>query len=211
MSSMNKDQVKYLKCCCACVDLFPVILCTILTTDILPRDLFNKIKSSTSIKLSKDQEKQVIKATTAGYAGFDVTLFYTLIRNLVLPSVAAPSNGWGKLSTSASQTTTGDDVERMRDLRNNVYGHASNTGISDPDFRGYWKTIQDICSRMDTQYGVATFTDKLKDIEKVDFVPKVVADYIDIVNKQLQKDDVLQKEIENLKGKFMQLKCTKGN
>ena len=197
---MNKDQVNYLKCCCVCVDLFPVILCTILTTDILPKDIFNKVKSTPKIKLSNDQEKHVIKAATAGYAGFDVTLFYTLIRNLILPSVIAPSNGWGKRPTSASQTTTGDDVERMRDIRNNVYGHASSTGISDPDFCGYWKTIQDICSRMDTQYGVSTFTNKLKDIEKVDFVPKGVSEYIDIVDHLLKKDDDLQKELDNLTG-----------
>ena len=205
MSSISKDQVNYLKCCSVCVDLFPVILCTILTTDILPKDIFNKVKASHYVKLSKDQEKKVIKATTAGYTSFDLTLFYTLIRNLVLPSVAAPSNGWGKLPVSASQTTTGDDVERMRDLRNNVYGHASSTGISDPDFRGYWKTIQDICTRMETQYGVTTFTHKLKDIEKIDFVSKAVSDYIDIVDKLLKnmkRDDDLQEELDSLKGNY---------
>ena len=117
-------------------------------------------------------------------------------------SVTAPSIEWGKLPSSPSQTTTGDDIERIRDLRNTVYGHASSTGISDPDFRGYWKTIQDICSRFDSHYGVTTFTDKLKDIEKVDFLPKVVSDYIDIVNKQIQKDDAMQKELDKLKGKY---------
>ena len=116
------------------------------------------------------------------------------------PSVAVPSNGWGKQPTSTSQTTIGDDVERMRELRNNVYGHASSTGIPDPDFRGYLKSIQDICSRMDVQYGVTTFTDQLKDIEKFDFVPKAVSDYIDIVDRLLKKDNELQTELDNLKG-----------
>ena len=62
------------------------------------------------------------KAATVGYGGFDATLFYSLIRNLMCPSVAVPSNGWGKQPTSMSQTTIGDDVERMRELRNNVMG-----------------------------------------------------------------------------------------
>ena len=201
MSCMTKDRVNYIKCCCVCVDLFPAILCTILTTDVLPRDLFSKVKSFPGIPLSKEQENKVSRARTAGCAGFDLTLFYTLIRNLGLPSVVAPSSGWGKLPISVSQITTGDDVERMRDLRNNVYGHASSTGISDPEFRGYWKTIQDICARMDTQYCVSTFTDKLKGIEKVDFVPKAVSDYIDIVDELLKKDNELQNELQMLKGK----------
>ena len=54
---------------------------------------------------------------------------------------------------------------------------------------------------MDVQYGVTTFTDKLKDIEKIDFVSKTVSDYIDIVDKLLKKDHELQRELENLKGK----------
>ena len=63
MSSMTKDLVNYLKCCCVCVDLFPLILCAILTTDILPRDILKKVKSTPGVKLSKDQEKQVTNTT----------------------------------------------------------------------------------------------------------------------------------------------------
>ena len=202
MMSLSKDQVNYVNCSCVSVDLFPEVLRHVLQVDIPPSQIWTKTQTAlrSGIKLGKEQQNKVKNAVTSGYSEFDVTMCYSLIRNLALSSVTFPSNGWGKLPSLPSHTTTGDDIERIRDLRNTVYGHASSTGISDPDFRGYWKTIQDICSRMDAQYGITIFTDKLKEIEKVDFVAKVVADYIGIVNKQLQKDDALKRELENLKG-----------
>ena len=202
MMSLSKDQVNYVKCSCVSVDLFPEVLRHILQVDIPPSQIWTKTQAviSCGLKLGKEQQQKVKNAVTMGYNDFDVTLCYTLIRNLVLPSVTAPSNGWGKFPTSYSQATTGDDIERIRDLRNTVYGHASSTGISDPDFRGYWKTIQDICSRMDSQYSVTIFTDKLKEIEKIDFVPKAVADIVDTL---LKKDDYLEKELESLKGNYI--------
>ena len=201
---MSKDQVNYLRCCCVSVDLFPVILRHVLQCDIPSNQIWIKVQAALSrgLKLGKEQQNKVKNAATLGYTEFDVTLCYTLIRHLGLRSVVIPSNGWGKIPSSISQITTGDDIERIRELRNNVYGHASGSGIPDPVYHGYWKIFQDVCSRMDTRYGGTAFTDNLNDIANVSFVPKVVADYIDIVNKQLQKDDVLQTEIDTLKGNF---------
>ena len=99
--------------------------------------------------------------------------------------------------------TVGDDIERVRDFRNRVYGHADSTAIPDPVFQGYWNTVKDICTRMDGRYGGTVFTDKLKDIEKIDSVPKVI---IDIVKEQIQRDKELKKELEGMKGNFS-LKC----
>ena len=202
MMSLSKDQVNYVKCSCVSVDLFPELLRHVIQVDIPPSQIWTKTQTALclGLKLGNEQQKKVKNAVTMGYNEFDVTLCYTLIRHLALTSVTSPSNGWGKLPTSFSQTTNGDDIERIRDLRNTMYGHASSTGISDPDFRGYWKTIQDICSRMDSQYSVTIFTDKLKEIEKIDFLPKAVADIVDTL---LKKDDYLQKELESLKGNYI--------
>ena len=204
MTSISKDLVNYVKCSCVSVLLFPEILQHVLQFDIPPNQIWAKTQAALGygLKLSKELQQKVKNSVTSGYSGFDVSLCYPLIRYLALPTVTAPSNGWGTLPSSSSHTTIGDDIEWIRDFRNTKYGHASSTGISDPDFRGYWKTIQDICSRMDTQYGVTTFTDKLKDIEKIEFVPKAVSDYIDIVDKLLKKDNDLKEEIDRLKGNY---------
>ena len=148
--------------------------------------------------LGKEQLQKLKDAAKLGsYEKFDVTLLYSLIRNLSLPSVPAPSNGWGKLPSSSSHVTTGDDIERVRDFRNSVYGHADNTAIPDPVFQGYWNTVKDICTRMDGRYGGTVFTDNLQDIEKIDSVPKVI---IDVLKEQIQRDQQLKTEFEELKG-----------
>ena len=116
-----------------------------------------------------------------------------------MPSVPPPSNGWGKLPSLPSHMTIGDDIELVRDFRNNVYGHADSTTIPDPVFQGYWNTVKDICTRMDGRYGGTVFTDKLKDIEKIDSVPKVI---IDVVKEQIQMEEGLKEELEGLKGNF---------
>ena len=178
--SLSKDQVNYLKCSSASVDLFPEVLRHALQVDIPPSQIWTKTQEALGrgLKLGKEQQNKVKNAVTSGYSEFDVTLCYTLIRNLKLPSVTVPTNGWGKPPTSFSDTTTGDDIERIRDFRNAVYGHASSTRISDRDFRGYWKTIQDICSRMDSQYSVTKFTDKQKEIEKTEEIESLKGNYI---------------------------------
>ena len=112
----------------------------------------------------------------------------------------APTNGWGKLPSLPSHVTVGDDIERVRDFRNSVYGHADSTAIPDSVFQGYWNTVQDICTRMDGRYGGTVFTDKLKDIEKIDSVPRVI---IDVVREQVRKDEELRKELVELKGNLM--------
>ena len=158
-----------------------------------------------SFSLGKEQLQKLKDAAKQGnYLKFDVTLLYLLIRNLSLPSlplprvnVTTPSNGWGKLPSSPSHVTMGDDIERVRDFRNRVYGHADSTSIQDPVFQGYWNTVQDICTRMDGRYGGTVFTDKLKDIEKIDSVPKVI---MDVVKEQIQRDAELKKELEGMKG-----------
>ena len=58
-----------------------------------------------------------------------------------------PTNGWGKPVLS-SGTTVGDDVERIRVLRNEVYGHISNTADAGKISSQFWSDVKDICSRM---------------------------------------------------------------
>ena len=157
--------------------------------------------SSFSFNLGKEQLQTLNNATKYGYKNFDVTLLYSLIRNLALPSVPSPSNGWGKVPSLPSQLTIGDDIERIRDFRNSVYGHASSTAIPDHVYKGYWNSFKDVCCRMDRLYGGSVFTEKLENIEKIDSFPKVISDYIDIVNKQLQNDAFLKEELNELEGK----------
>ena len=208
MTTISKEKVNYVRCCCMNVDVFPDILRFVLQKDIPPAQVYSlALAKSTNdraarvrnpFSLGRDQWVLLQNAATSGYVTFDFTLCYTLIRNLTLPSILPPSHGWGNEPAHPTETTTGDDVERMRNLRNTVYGHASITTIPDTTFHGYWTIAQGVCSRMDALRGGTTYMDMLDEIENIEFVQKKVSEYIDIVTKQIQHDEKLTKEIEEL-------------
>ena len=208
MTTISKEKVNYVRSCCLHVDVFPEILRDILQRDIPPPRVYNLAQAKSAadraarvrnpFTLGKEQWILLQNASSNGYSDFDLSLSYTLIRNLTLPSVVPPSNGWGNEPSLPTQMTTGDDVERMRSLRNKVYGHATSTGIADFIFQAYWISTRHICSRMDAHYGGTKYKDMLKDIGKIEFVHQTVSDYIDIVAKQIQNDEQLKTEVEEL-------------
>ena len=208
MTTISKERVNYVRSCCIHVDVFPEILRDILKHDIPQSQIYSQAQAKSAadraarvrnpFTLGKEQWALLQNAGTKGYADFDLSLAYTLIRNLTLPSIVPPSNGWGHEPLLPTEITIGDDVERMRSLRNKVYGHAPSTNIADYIFKAYWTTAGGICSRMDVQYGGIKYIDMLKDIETIEFVQQKVSDYIDIVTKQIQNDEQLKKEVEEL-------------
>ncbi|XP_062590255.1 uncharacterized protein LOC134251850 [Saccostrea cucullata] len=47
------------------------------------------------------------------------------------------------------EISVGDDIERIRLIRNNLYSHASTTCISEKEFNECWTVIQSLCERME--------------------------------------------------------------
>ena len=82
-------------------------------------------------KLSVQQMSILHNASTKGdYSDCDITLLYSLLRNLPLTKTALrPTAGWGTLPVIAAHVTLGDDIERIRDMRNQMYGHIATTVI----------------------------------------------------------------------------------
>ena len=63
------------------------------------------------------------------YSECDITLIYSLLRNLTPTSTSVcPTAGWGK-QVSAGDMALGDDIERIRELRNTMYGHVATTSL----------------------------------------------------------------------------------
>ena len=208
MTTVSKEKVNYVRSCCINIDVFPDILRHILQRDIPPTQIYNLAQAKSAadraarvrnpFTLGKEQWTLLQNAGTSGYVDFDLTFLYKLIRNLTLPSCVPPSLGWGNEPSLPTQVTIGDDVERMRSLRNKVYGHATSTAIPDNVFQGYWTTAIYICSRMDTHNGGTKYTDMLTDIEKIEFVQQKVCDYIETVTKQIQNDEKIKREVGEL-------------
>ena len=103
-------------------------------------------------KLNVQQMSVLNNASTKGdYSDCDITLLYSLLRNLPLTNTAMrPTTGWGTLPVNAANVTLGDDIERIRDMRNQIYGHIATTAISVVIYTQYMAELYNICLRMDT-------------------------------------------------------------
>lgn len=132
----------------ASVELIQLPLRDILARCIKPGDLFNKIRSCSSLnKLRQDQLKICFlqPPLEPDYKAFDVSLLYTLLRNCC--SLPSPSQGWGK-EPKSTDTHLSDDIERLRLFRNNYYAHVNSAEISDVLFYDIWMNLKSVLKRI---------------------------------------------------------------
>lgn len=149
---LSPDQLNFTRLGIACVDLIRTVLNDILRGEIKPEDLYNAITlcpelTSGRQKLRPEQNKicYLPSPSIPDYKTFDVTLSYTLIRNLC-PRLK-PTNGWGK-TPSHMETQIGDDIERLRVFRNEVYGHLNSSIVTDAEFKSQWRKLKSVIQRI---------------------------------------------------------------
>lgn len=145
----------------ASVDFIKLPLIDILDSQIKPVDIFNKIKLCSTLKLNQEQRK-TCRISPPDYNSFDVTLLYTLIRNLC--SLPDPAQGWGK-EPKATDTQISDDIERLRLFRNNYYAHAKSAEISENEFNDIWSNLKLVINRIQSFYN-KDYEEELKKIEQ---------------------------------------------
>lgn len=167
-SYLSKEEHNFTCCAKACLDLIPLPLIDILDDVIKPIDLHNEIsKSSLSNKLNKGQ-KVICYISPPGvpqYNQFDVTLLYTLIRNLCLS--LKPTQGWGKKPNPAD-TKIGDDIERLRLFRNKYFAHANSATISDQKFQSRWQKLKSVIQRIQTYTKAWSKTDYVQTLTEIE-------------------------------------------
>lgn len=154
-----------------CVDLIKLPLIDILENHIKPLDLYAKISSSnlkTDNELRPYQKKicYIKPPDIPDFSKFDVSLLYTLIRNLC-PSLK-PTGRWGE-EPAAAHTQLGDDIERLRLFRNEQFAHANSAQTPDSEFQNHWTYIQTVMNRIWSNKRAGCKTDygqKLKSIEE---------------------------------------------
>lgn len=139
----------------ACLELINLPLVDILATYVKDVDLFNQINSCPNLlsgrnKLRTDQQKicYLTPPAVPDYKKFDVTLLYTLIRNLC--PLLKPTQGWG-YEPKITDTQLGDDIERLRLFRNNYCAHAVFEEIPDPNFVILWKDLKSVINRIQSK------------------------------------------------------------
>lgn len=148
ISGSDEDRTRFFRLSLVIIETLTQILRDLLLNEVSPTQLFEKVKQSNYLqKLRPEQIILISDAKTRGYQDLDITLLYTLLRN-VCQNILPPSHNWGIMPSSPDEITVGNDMERIRLIRNQLYGHISEVAIPETEFEEYWSTIVDICTRM---------------------------------------------------------------
>ncbi|XP_062595362.1 uncharacterized protein LOC134256696 [Saccostrea cucullata] len=153
-TALTGTQQNFVRLAIAVVDKIKLPMKDLLEIYIKPCDLYNKIRLCPALllgkhKLSEEQKDlcYVSPPYIPDYAKFDVSLLYKLIQNLCKKVVT--TKGWGK-EPESGDNLIGDDIERLRRIRNEIYGHLKSSSIPDVMFESQWKELEDIMKRMCT-------------------------------------------------------------
>ncbi|KAL3888409.1 hypothetical protein ACJMK2_000777 [Sinanodonta woodiana] len=99
--------------------------------------------------------------TTGKVDQFDLSLLYTLIRNI--STVSAPGRGWGNYPKDQPRDNSlGASVERIRLYRNHIIGHSMDGKISQQDFDDYWKIIDAVLDDIELKLGRQGYREQLE-------------------------------------------------
>lgn len=152
-TNLSPKQLNFAHLAIACVDVIKQPLIDILDMYIKPSDLCKKVRQSSDLtsgrhKLNSEQLKKCgfTLPNLPDYSQFDVTLLYTLIRNLC-PRSLPPTNGWGK-EPQVTDTQLGDDIERIRQFRNKNVAHVNSGELDDTEFEDIWSDLEDVVQRI---------------------------------------------------------------
>ena len=148
ISGSDEDRTRFFRLSLVIIETLTQILRDLLLNEVSPTQLFEKVKQSNYLqKLRPEQIILISDAKTRGYQDLEITLLDTLLRN-VCQNILPPSHNWGIMPSSPDEITVGDDMERIRLIRNQLYGHISEVAIPETEFEENWSTIVDICTRM---------------------------------------------------------------
>ena len=202
--------------CRAVVDLGGDILRDALYCHIKPAVIVSYVLASRYFQnrpLNPHQIAILQNASIKGdYSECDITLLYSLLRNLPPTNTALkPTAGWGKLPIAAGSVSLGDDIERIRMIRNEVYGHIATTAIPTASYTDYMMELQDICNRMDTIHRTyitsptsrtQTYAQTLSDIQVVCMDPETEAQYTDNIRRMRDADIQTRAMIDDVSGRL---------
>lgn len=179
LTTLSQKQLNFARFSILCVDIIKLPLVDILDIFVKPNELPRNIRKCDSLKtgehkLNAKQWEECccsdlfpIEFFCPDYNNFDVTLLYKLIRNLC-PSLE-PTNKWGNKPTR-KDLSVGDDIERIRELRNACFAHTESAEISNDDFEELWKAAKSMIFRLQgftTSKGVnADYIQRILDLQR---------------------------------------------
>ena len=207
----TKENENYARLSRAIVDLMTFVLREILTLYILPANIERKALPFGSTKLKNLHTEQwdlIHKASTNGYADFDITLLYTLLRNLCT-SVPKPTAKRGNDLPKNHEVTLGDDIERIRIVKNRLQSHLPTTILNDTEFEDYWKILRDVCVRLDSQFN-KKYTDDLDNLKTMCLDSTLKTEYSDnlkfLKDREIKNSSEIKENTSQIKENTSQIK-----
>ena len=217
----SEETTNYARLCRLLVDFGSVVL----------RDAFDKVHPPSTLQgvlatykpilqplytgfIKKKKVKKVLNATQWGKlypvhsrvtsASFDVTLLTVLLRNIC--GFSPPATGWDNLPPS-TDTSTADDIARVKYYRNTVYGHANQASVDDATFIAYWQEIREALVRL----GGERFRGYIDNLEHDTMDPGMEEHYRELMKQWKRDDDIIKEKLEEVIGNTNVVLHLKGN
>ncbi|CAG2211627.1 unnamed protein product [Mytilus edulis] len=149
------------------VDLFPKILRAVIQKQISAGFLYKLCSDNWNLFTYEEQNKLNSLKSSKTYDLLDIPLAYRLLRQFGI--INEPTNKWGK-PPSRTDSSTGDDIERIRFLRNN-YAHRSNINVTQSEFDTTFSTFKEICHRMDKYFNNDCASGYENDVSRIKTTP----------------------------------------
>ena len=126
-------------------------------------------------------------------ASFDITLLTVLLRNIC--GFSPPATGWDNLPPP-TDTSTADDIVRVKYYRNTVYGHANQASVDDASFNAYWHEMREALVRLRG----TSFRGYIDNLEHDTMDPDMEEHYRALMKQWKKDDDSIKEKLEEMEG-----------
>lgn len=164
-ASSDEDRTRFFRLSLIILDELTPILRDLLSKEICPSHILNRVLQQKPKQIQPVQLPLIHKAKTEGYKKFDITLLCTLLCNCC-PNIQQPTQSWKMTQMPAqNEITLGDDIVRIRVIKNNYVSHIHETAISETEFKDLWSIIFDICTRMQSRLPNKHYVQRLQEAQ----------------------------------------------
>lgn len=145
------DRIRHSTALMVVLDIFPQIMRDMVCNNFPPNTVLSLIQTHPIFlqSLNSMEKKMISDMGHNGYNSLDISVFYKIIRFFGL--LSTPNQRWGN-RPALGDISKGDDVERMRLLRNDVI-HRPAGGLSEAEKNIFFQQSIEIARRMDNSIG----------------------------------------------------------
>lgn len=194
-ASSDEDRTRFFRLSLVILEELTPILRDLLRKEICPTQIFNKVKQQKLKQLPHAQLILIQNAKIEGYTKFDITLLCMLLRNYC-PNIQQPTQSWTMTQMPAqNEITLGDDIVRIRLIKNKYVSHIHETAISKTEFKELWSIISDICTRMQARLPNTHYVQRLKEAQYRTIDSATENLYMDKIKELAEEDETNYKKI----------------